>query len=324
MATELEQLAKISVIVADTGDIDQIRKYKPVDATTNPSLMLKAATLPQYKNLVDDAITYAKKFPEKNQLDEAMDRICVNFGTEILKIIPGVVSTEVDARLSFKTERSVEKARKLIAMYKEKGVAKERVLIKIASTWQGIKAAEQLEKEGIKCNLTLLFSHEAQAVACAEAGVTLISPFVGRTTDWYKERTSKKEYSPAEDPGCLLIKKIYEYYQKHSYKTIVMGASFRTKAQILEIAGCDKVTVGPNFIQELSDKKAPVKRMLSPTGAPSGAKKPEPLDDRHFYMRMCRDAMAIEKLHEGIRNFVADTEKLEKIIKDLLNPKAKL
>lgn len=316
--SQYEQLSQKTVIVADTGDIDAIRKYKPTDATTNPSLILKAALLPQYQNLVDDAVAYGKKFATpKEQLDNAMDRIAVNFGAEISKIVPGVVSTEVDARLSFKPERTAQKARKLIQMYKELGIPKEKILIKIASTWQGICAAKQLETEGIACNLTLLFSMEAQAVACAEAKVTLISPFVGRITDWHKKDTGTKHYTPAEDPGVKSVAKIYNYYKKHGYKTIVMGASFRNVGQITELAGCDKLTIGPQFLKELGESSAPVPTKLSdPKKTP--AKRPNPLDDRHFLMRMCRDAMAIDKLHQGIRGFVADTIKLEKIIKGKL------
>jgi len=315
--SQFDQLARATVLVADTGDIEAIRKYKPTDATTNPSLIYKAAQMSQYQSLVDDAVAYGMKFPEKERLEEAMDRLAVNFGVEISKIVPGVVSTEVDARLSFKPKRTADKARKLIKMYAEKGVPKEKILIKIASTWQGICAGKQLETEGIACNMTLLFSHEAQAVACAEANVTLISPFVGRITDWYKKSTGTKEYKATEDPGVLSVAKIYNYYKKHGYKTIVMGASFRNKGQILELAGCDKLTIGPKFLQELQDESSPVATKLKDTGA-AAASRPKPLDDRHFYMRMCRDPMAIEKLHEGIRGFVADTVKLEEIMKGKL------
>jgi len=313
MSSELEQLSKISVIVADTGDIDAIRKHKPVDATTNPSLLFKAAQQPQYLHLVNDAIAYAKKFKPSEQLEEAMDRLAVNFGVEILKIVPGVVSTEVDARLSFLTDKSMAKARKLIKMYKDAGIGKERILIKVASTWQGIKAAEKLEKEGISTNLTLLFSAESQAVACAEAKVTLISPFVGRTSDWAKKNFGR-DFAPEEDPGCKLIHTIHNYYQKYGYKTIVMGASFRTKGQITEIAGCQKLTISPNLIQELAESKAPIQRKLKPLEGKAESP-PPPLDEHTFYLRMCMDPMAIEKLHEGIRGFVADTEKLEVIIR---------
>lgn len=313
MASELDQLKKISVIVADTGDIDQIRKYKPQDATTNPSLLLKAAQQSQYANLVDDAVTYAKKFDSKEQLAEVLDRLAVNFGVEILKIVPGVVSTEVDARLSFDTEKTIEKARKLIRMYKDAGVDKDRILIKIASTWQGIKAAEKLEKEGIHTNLTLLFNADAQAVACAEAKVTLISPFVGRTSDWYKAK-EKKDFKPEEDLGCKLIKDIHSYYQKYGYKTIIMGASFRTKGQITEIAGCEKLTLSPNLIKELAESKGTIQHKLKPQEG-KAEKPPTPLDESTFYLHLSKDPMAIDKLFEGVRGFAADTEKLEAIIR---------
>lgn len=247
-----------------------------------------------------------------------MDQIAVNFGAEICKVVPGLVSTEVDARLSFKTERTCQKARRIIQMYAEKGIPKERILIKIAATWQGIKAAEILEKEGITCNLTLLFNLQGQAVACAEAGVTLISPFVGRITDWFKKNTGTKAYAPDEDPGVKSVRAIYKYYKDHGYKTVVMGASFRNKEQILALAGCDKLTIGPNFLDDMSTSHANVPRKLSPPAQLPNLKKPNLLDDRHFYMRMCRDAMAIDKLHEGIRGFVKDTETLEQIVKDRL------
>lgn len=314
--SQFKQLALQTVIVADTGDIEAIRKYKPTDATTNPSLILKAAKLPQYQHLVDDAVAYGKQMSSKpqEQLDEAMDRLAVNFGVEISKIVPGVVSTEVDARLSFKPKRTITKARKLIKMYADLGVPKEKILIKIASTWQGIQAAKQLETEGITCNLTLLFSMEAQAVACAEANVTLISPFVGRITDYYKKENGVKNYAATEDPGVQSVTKIYNYYKKHGYKTIVMGASFRNKDQITELAGCDKLTIGPNFLGELEACSSPVPNKLSdPKAVP--AKRPNPLDDRHFYMRMNRDSMATCKLAQGINGFVKDTLTLETIIK---------
>lgn len=321
--SQFEKLSKNTVIVADTGDIDAIRKYKPTDATTNPSLIYKAAQLPQYQHLVEDAINYAKKFPKSQQLEEAMDMCAVNFGAEIAKIVPGVVSTEVDARLSFKTHRTVAKARKLINMYAQKGIPSNRILIKIASTWQGIRAAEILEREGIACNLTLLFNLEAQGIACAEAGVTLISPFVGRITDWYKKEKGVKGFAAEEDPGVKSVRSIYQYYKEHGYKTIVMGASFRNKDQIIALAGCDKLTIGPKFLKELQESKEsfPVKCSYSGAG---NKPRPKALDDRHFYMRMCRDPMGLEKLHQGIRGFVADTEKLEKIVSGKLGLTSKL
>jgi transaldolase len=321
--SQFEQLAKHTVIVADTGDIAAIKQHKPTDATTNPSLILKAAQMPQYKHLVEDAVNYGASFKDpKEALDRAMDRVAVNFGAEIAKVVPGLVSTEVDARLSFKPNRTIQKARRIIQMYKEKGIDSDRILIKIAATWQGIKAAEILEREGIHCNLTLLFSKEAQAVACAEAGVTLISPFVGRITDWYKKRDNVKEYAASEDPGVKSVTSIYKYYKEHGYKTVVMGASFRNKGQILELAGCDKLTIGPKFLTEMAESKDPVPiKLVDPKAAPK--KRPAPLDDRHFYMRMCRDPMALDKLHEGIRGFVADIVKLEKMLKGML-PASKL
>lgn len=306
----------MTVLVSDTGDIEAVRKLKPTDGTTNPSLIYAAAQLPQYQHLVDDAIAYGKT-KDKDQLDWTLDRLAVNFGCEILKIIPGVVSTEVDARLSFKPKRTVQKAQRLIALYEEQGFSKDRILIKIASTWQGIKAAEELEKMGIHTNLTLLFSKEAQAVACAEANCTLISPFVGRITDWYKKNTGTKAYPPEEDPGVKSVRSIYNYYKKYGYETIVMGASFRSKDQCLALAGCDKLTIGPKFLVEMQNSTEPVERKLSlpPASEVTPDKRPAPLDDRHFYMRMCRDPMAIDKLHEGIRAFVADQIKLEDLVK---------
>mmetsp|Transcript_1926 Transcript_1926/g.2545 ORF Transcript_1926/g.2545 Transcript_1926/m.2545 type:complete len:324 (-) Transcript_1926:108-1079(-) len=322
--SQFDQLGKATVIVADTGDIDSIKKYKPTDATTNPSLIYAASQLPQYKHLVDDAVAYGKTFKDKKeQLERAMDRVAVNFGAEIAKAVPGLVSTEVDARLSFKPNRTIAKARRLIQMYKEKGIPSDRILIKIAATWQGIKAAEILEREGIHCNLTLLFSERAQAVACAEAGVTLISPFVGRITDFFKKKEGKDGYPAAEDPGVKSVQAIYKYYKEHGYKTTVMGASFRNKGQILALAGCDKLTIGPKFLQQMQESNDPVSVQLKPHTGPL-KQRPSPLDDRHFYMRMCRDEMATTKLHEGIRGFVKDTEKLEKVLKNLLNPTSKL
>lgn len=318
--SELSQLAKQTVIVADTGDINAIKKVKPTDATTNPSLVLKAAKMPEFQHLVDDAVQYGLKSSTcpKEQLENAMDRVSVNFGAEIAAVIPGLVSTEVDARLSFKPNRTIRKARRIIKMYAEKGIPSERILIKIAATWQGIKAAEILEREDIHCNLTLLFNLEGQAVACAEAGVTLISPFVGRITDWFKKNTGTKKYAPDEDPGVQSVKAIYKYYKDHGYKTVVMGASFRSKQQILALSGCDKLTIGPKFLEEMAESNGYVPRNLNPPVVKPQVKKPAPLDDRHFYMRMCRDAMAIDKLHEGIRGFVKDTITLEQIMKERL------
>ncbi len=254
MTTQLDSLRSMTVVVADTGDIDAIKKYQPQDATTNPSLILSASALPQYALLIDEAIAYAKaqSADKAQQLIDAEDKLAVNIGLEILKIVPGRISTEVDARLSYDTQATVEKARKLIALYNEAGISNDRILIKIASTWQGIRAAEILEKEGINCNLTLLFS-EAQARACAEAGVYLISPFVGRILDWYKANTDKKEYAPAEDPGVISVTKIYNYYKEYGYKTVVMGASFRNVGEIIELAGCDRLTIAPALLKELQE-----------------------------------------------------------------------
>ncbi|WP_105899456.1 transaldolase, partial [Haemophilus influenzae] len=252
MTTQLDSLRNMTVVVADTGDIDAIKKYQPQDATTNPSLILSASELPQYAPLIDEAVAYAKaqSADKAQQLIDAEDKLAVNIGLEILKIVPGRISTEVDARLSYNTQATVEKARKLIALYNAAGISNDRILIKIASTWQGIRAAEILEKEGINCNLTLLFS-EAQARACAEAGVYLISPFVGRILDWYKANSDKKEYAPAEDPGVISVTKIYNYYKEYGYNTVVMGASFRNVGEITELAGCDRLTIAPALLKEL-------------------------------------------------------------------------
>ena len=311
MSDQLTQLSKLSVVVADTGDIQQIAKFKPTDATTNPSLIFKAAQQKEYAHLVKDAIQYGAKHGknQKHRMALTLDKLSVNFGVEILKIVPGVVSTEVDARLSFNTQASIAKAKELILLYKQAGIPKERVLIKVAATWEGIKAAEQLEKEGITCNLTLLFSF-AQAVACAEANVTLISPFVGRILDWYKTN-HKKDYTSKTDPGVVSVTNIYEYYKTHGYKTVVMGASFRNSGEILELAGCDKLTIGPQFLEELKKREGPVPKVL-------GSKKSNlpkvHLDEPTFRFLLNEDQMATEKLSEGIRSFAADTIKLEKLI----------
>jgi transaldolase len=312
---QFSQLGKMTVIVADTGDIDSIKKYKPTDATTNPSLLLKAAEMKQYAGLVEDAIQYALKSDEKNKVELAMDKLAVNFGTEITKIVPGVVSTEVDARISFDAEASIKKARRLIALYKENGVDKDRILIKLSSTWEGIKAAEQLEKEGIHCNMTLLFSM-AQAIACAEAGATLISPFVGRILDWHV-KASGKPFTPTEDPGVKSVTAIYNYYKSHGYKTIVMGASFRSKGEILELAGCDKLTIGPQFLEELKNSTDNVVRKLTP--GEKATETPVRMTENQFRWQFNEDQMATEKLSEGIRLFAADGRKLEAIIQAKIN-----
>ena len=313
MTTQLDSLRKMTVVVADTGDIDAIKKYQPQDATTNPSLILSASALPQYAPLIDEAIAYAKaqSANKAQQLIDAEDKLAVNIGLEILKIVPGRISTEVDARLSYDTQATVEKARKLIALYNAVGISNDRILIKIASTWQGIRAAEILEKEGINCNLTLLFS-EAQARACAEAGVYLISPFVGRILDWYKANTDKKEYAPAEDPGVISVTKIYNYYKEYGYKTVVMGASFRNVGEIIELAGCDRLTIAPALLKELQENTTPLVRKLEYKGEVKA--KPQPLTEPEFYWQHNSDAMAVEKLAEGIRKFAVDQEKLEAML----------
>lgn len=312
MTTQLETLRNMTVVVADTGDIEAIKKYQPQDATTNPSLILSASALPQYVPLIDDAVAYAKsKSADKaQQLIDAEDKLAVNIGLEILKIVPGRISTEVDARLSYDTQATVEKARKLIALYNEAGIGNDRILIKIASTWQGIRAAEILEKEGINCNLTLLFS-EAQARACAEAGVYLISPFVGRILDWYKAN-SDKEYAPAEDPGVISVTKIYNYYKQYGYNTVVMGASFRNIGEITELAGCDRLTIAPALLKELQENTAALERKLSYNGEVKA--KPQPLTEAEFYWQHNSDPMAVEKLADGIRKFAVDQEKLEAML----------
>ena len=313
MTTQLDSLRSMTVVVADTGDIDAIKKYQPQDATTNPSLILSASALPQYAPLIDEAIAYAKaqSANKAQQLIDAEDKLAVNIGLEILKIVPGRISTEVDARLSYDTQATVEKARKLIALYNAAGISNDRILIKIASTWQGIRAAEILEKEGINCNLTLLFS-EAQARACAEAGVYLISPFVGRILDWYKANTDKKEYAPAEDPGVISVTKIYNYYKEYGYKTVVMGASFRNVGEIIELAGCDRLTIAPALLKELQENSTALVRKLEYKGEVKA--KPQPLTEAEFYWQHNSDAMAVEKLAEGIRKFAVDQEKLEAML----------
>ncbi|HHF3500634.1 TPA: transaldolase [Haemophilus influenzae] len=313
MTTQLDSLRNMTVVVADTGDIDAIKKYQPQDATTNPSLILSASALPQYAPLIDEALAYAKaqSADKVQQLIDAEDKLAVNIGLEILKIVPGRISTEVDARLSYDTQATVEKARKLIALYNAAGISNDRILIKIASTWQGIRAAEILEKEGINCNLTLLFS-EAQARACAEAGVYLISPFVGRILDWYKANSDKKEYAPAEDPGVISVTKIYNYYKEYGYNTVVMGASFRNVGEITELAGCDRLTIAPALLKELQENSTALVRKLEYKGEVKA--KPQPLTEAEFYWQHNSDAMAVEKLAEGIRKFAVDQEKLETML----------
>lgn len=311
--SQLDELRKVTVVVADTGDIEAMKLYKPEDATTNPSLILSASALPQYAPLIEDAISYAKaqSNDKDQQLIDAEDKLAVNIGLEILKLVPGRISTEVDARFSYDTEKTIAKARKLIKLYNDAGISNERILIKIASTWQGIKAAEQLEKEGINCNLTLLFS-QAQARACAEAGVYLISPFVGRILDWYKANSDKKEYAPAEDPGVISVTSIYNYYKQHGYKTVVMGASFRNVGEITELAGCDRLTIAPALLKELQESNAELPRKLEYSGEIKA--RPEPMTEAEFYWEHNQDPMAVEKLAEGIRKFAIDQEKLEAML----------
>ena len=303
MTSKLDQLKQYTTVVADTGDLDAISRLKPVDATTNPSLLLKAAALPRYAHLLDDAISGCQ-----GDLGLACDRFGVAVGQEILKVIPGRISTEVDARLSFDTQATLRRAEHIIGLYEQAGIGRERVLIKIASTWEGIRAAEQLEKAGIQCNLTLLFSF-AQAVACADAGVFLISPFVGRIYDWYK-KAEGRDFVGAEDPGVQSVARIYQYYKANGYQTVVMGASFRNLGQIEQLAGCDRLTISPDLLQQLSDDQGELPRLLSA----SAGEPRQVLDESAFRWALNEDAMATEKLAEGIRLFARDQEKLEVLL----------
>lgn len=312
MSNKLAQLRKLTTVVADTGEIDAIKKYQPEDATTNPSLILKAAQIAEYAPLIDQAIAYAKtqSNDKAQQVQDTCDMLAVNIGKEILKTIPGRISTEVDARLSYDTERSVAKARQLVKMYNDAGISNDRILIKLASTWEGIRAAEILEKEGINCNLTLLFSF-AQARACAEAGVFLISPFVGRIMDWYKAKEGR-DFAASEDPGVLSVTKIYNYYKEHGYKTVVMGASFRNIGEILELAGCDRLTIAPSLLAELEAAEGElVAKLVDSKGSKA---RPAPMTHSEFLWEHNLDSMAVEKLAEGIRNFAVDQGKLEAMI----------
>ncbi|SFN12871.1 transaldolase [Izhakiella capsodis] len=310
---QLEALKQYTTVVADSGDIESIRDYHPEDATTNPSLILKAAGLESYKHLITDAIDFAKKQGgnKETQIINASDKVAINLGMEILKSVPGRVSTEVDARLSFDRGMCVTKAEKLIRMYEDHGIDRSRVLIKLASTWEGIRAAAELEKNGIQCNLTLLFSF-AQARACAEAGVFLISPFVGRIYDWYNSRKPLAPYRVDEDPGVQSVRNIYNYYKQHRYNTIIMGASFRKTEQIIALAGCDRLTISPNLLQELQASEAPVKRRLEPST--EALNPPSPLSESEFRWAHNQDPMAVEKLAEGIRQFAVDQQKLEDVL----------
>ncbi|MGR3972336.1 transaldolase [Shewanella sp. 1180_01] len=309
MANTLEQLKLYTTIVADTGDIEAIKRYQPEDATTNPSLILKAAQIPEYESLIDNAIDWAKSQSADlaQQLDDASDKLAVNIGVEILKLVPGRISTEVDARLSFDKEQSIAKAHKLVRLYQEAGVDKSRILIKLASTWEGICAAKELEKEGINCNLTLLFSF-AQARACAEAGAYLISPFVGRILDWYKKDTGK-DYDAVNDPGVISVTEIYNYYKQHGFNTVVMGASFRNIGEIIELAGCDRLTIGPSLLEELANSQVDITPKLVPASSTVAAE--APLTEAQFRWDFNQDPMAVDKLAEGIRNFAIDQGKLE-------------
>ncbi|KAA0202260.1 hypothetical protein HAZT_HAZT011880 [Hyalella azteca] len=317
MASSLDQLKEFTTVVADTGDFEAMRKYKPTDATTNPSLILQAASMPQYDALIEESVEYGKEngSSSKAKLSAAMDKLFVLFGCEILKIVPGRVSIEVDARLSFDKEASIAKALNFIELFKEAGVDKDRILIKLASTWEGIQAAKELESEhGVHCNLTLLFSF-AQAVACAEAGVTLISPFVGRILDWYVANTDTKSYAAPEDPGVVSVTRIYNYYKKFSYPTVVMGASFRNVGEIRELCGCDLLTISPKLLAELQDSTDPTPRKLCPKAATECELSKVSLSEAEFRWQLNEDQMATEKLAEGIRKFAIDAVKLEKLLK---------
>ena len=308
MTNQLERLREVSTVVADTGDIDAIARFRPMDATTNPSLLLKAATLPAYAPLLDGAIAQASG---SDRIGDACDRLAVAIGGEILKLVPGRVSTEVDARLSFDTEATIAKAHKLVQLYADAGIGTERLLIKVASTWEGIRAAEQLEREGIHCNLTLLFSF-AQAVACAEAGVFLISPFVGRILDWHLAHGMATPATPQDDPGVQSVQRIWQYYKQHGYATVVMGASFRNTGEVLALAGCDRLTISPDLLAALEQSDVAVERALVNGG--ERAAPPAPLDEPGFRWQHNEDAMATEKLAEGIRKFAADQRALETLV----------
>lgn len=314
MASLLEQLSAMTVVVADTGDLEAISRFTPRDATTNPSLILAAAQIPDYQRLIDEALQSSRSLlgpeaPVEDVVHEALDEICVIFGKEILQLVPGRVSTEVDARLSYDTEGTIAKGRKLMRLYNDAGISNDRVLIKIASTWEGIKAAEVLEKEGIHCNLTLLFGF-GQAVACAEAGVTLISPFVGRILDWYKAETGRDAYPGSEDPGVLSVTRIFNYFKTYGYSTEVMGASFRNIDEILELAGCDLLTISPKLLDQLRSTEAPLARKLD-ADHPSASEPQIHVDQERFVALMADDRMATDKLGEGIKGFSKAIETLE-------------
>ncbi len=319
--TALDQLKTFTTVVADTGDIHSIKAYTPTDATTNPSLIYAAAQMPEYQHLVDEAISYGEQTGENEtgRLNKTLDKLCVNFGCEILKIVPRFVSTEVDARLSFDTKGTIEKARELIRFYADAGIDKDRILIKIASTWEGIQAARVLEQEGIHCNLTLLFGF-GQAVACAQAGVFLISPFVGRILDWYKAAKGVSGYAPDDDPGVKSVRRIYSYYKKYGYATLVMGASFRNADEVKALAGCDLLTIGPKFLKELREDETELPQILSEAYAQEHCQDEKlELDEKTFRWMLNEDAMATEKLSQGIRTFSSDLVKLEQFVQSKIS-----
>ncbi len=312
---QLEAIKKYTTIVADTGDIQSIQSYQPQDATTNPSLIFQASQQDEYQEIVARAVKDSQGIQSGNLLENVLDELSVSFGAEILKLIPGRVSTEVDARLSFDTEASYEKALKIIQMYSNRGISKDRILIKLASTWEGIEACRLLEKEGIHCNMTLLFDI-SQAIACAEVDATLISPFVGRILDWYKVSEGKDSYLPNEDPGVISVTNIFNYFKKYDYKTVVMGASFRNKDEILQLAGCDLLTIAPKLLQELKDCEESVEHKLNSVKSKALPIDRIPMDEKSFRWMMNQNAMATEKLAEGIRKFTVDLEKLERFINE--------
>ena len=317
MTTKVEKLKQLTTIVADTGDFNSIKEYSPQDATTNPSLIYKAATMEEYSHILDEAVAYGE-----GNLSVTMDKLAVAFGTEITKIVPGYVSTEVDARLSFDTNATIQKARDIIQMYQEVGVSKERILIKIAATWEGIQAAKVLEEEGITCNVTLIFS-KAQAIAAADAKATLISPFVGRIMDWYKKTKGVDGFASADDPGVQSVSEIFNYFKKYDYDTIVMGASFRNTEEICELAGCDRLTISPQLLSELSNSTGELPQKLDATKAKTMDIPKLDMNENTFRWMMNEDAMATEKLAEGIRGFAKDIVKLEEIVQEKIDTMAK-
>ncbi len=317
MTSKLQQLKTMTTVVADTGDIEAIRQYQPIDATTNPSLLLKASEIEEYGELLKKSIEDSKQAGKAAQVMEASERFAVYIGKEILEIVPGKVSTEVDARLSFDTQATINTARRIISRYEDLGIGRERILIKIASTWEGIMAAKILEQEGIECNLTLLFSFY-QAVACAEANITLISPFVGRILDWYKANGEQQDYTGSNDPGVKSVTAIYQYYKQHGYPTIVMGASFRNTGEIEELAGCDRLTISPQLMGDLAEDNGTLSQKLSPENTGASMERIS-LNEAQFRWHLNQDAMATEKLAEGIRNFAKDQVKLENLLSQQLN-----